>query len=75
MNNRSRLLDLLRKSKKFDENGFLFLRGPVTQAIFDDDTEYLLSPENLFMFLFGINEPNTYGMIQMNSGKTTILVD
>ena len=45
------------------------------QSIYDDDTEYLLSPENLFLYLFGICEPNVFGMIQLNNGNATIFVD
>ena len=73
--NRIKLLNLIKNSQKFDEKSIIFLKGPIEQKIYDDDTNYLISPENLFLYLFGISEPNTYGIIELNTGNATIFVD
>ena len=52
--NRQKLLELIRSSGKFDEKGIILLKGPVKQSIYDDDIEYDLSPENMFLYLFGV---------------------
>jgi Xaa-Pro dipeptidase len=72
--NRMKLLKMLKDSNKFDMNGIIFLKGPIEQNIYDDDTEYLISPENLFFYLFGISEPNTYATIELANGKTTVFL-
>ena len=66
---------MIKDSKKFESNGFLFLKGPICQHVYDDDTDYLISPENLFYYLFGINERNVWGFINLENGKSTIVVD
>lgn len=73
--NRSKFLELLKNSDKFEEKSLLFLKGPIEQKIYDDDTNYLVSPENLFLYLFGISEPNTYGLLELPTGNATIFVD
>ncbi len=70
--NRSKLINLIHGSKQFDDNGIILLKGPIEVSIYDDDTEYLVSPENLFLFLFGVAEPNTYGIIEHSNGTATL---
>lgn len=72
--NRVKLLKLIRESEKFDMDGVVLLKGPIEQSIYDDDTEYLVSPENLFYYLFGISEPNTYATIELSNGNTTVFL-
>ena len=72
--NRVKLLKLIRESEKFDMDGVVFLKGPIEQPIYDDDTEYLVSPENLFFYLFGISEPNTYATLELSNGKVTVFL-
>ena len=55
-------------------NGVIFLKGPIEQPIFDDDTEYLVSPENLFWYLFGISEPYTYAILELSTGRSTVFL-
>lgn len=55
-------------------NGVIFLKGPIEQPIYDDDTEYLVSPENLFWYLFGIKEPYTYAILELSTGKSIVFL-
>lgn len=72
--NRKRFLALLKDNKVVNTNSVLFLKGPIEQSIYDDDTEFRVVPENTFMHFFGIAEPNTYGVLNLETGKSTVFV-
>lgn len=71
--NRRRLLEAFKTSSNITK-GFLFFKGPIEQPVYDDDTEFLTIPEAHFTFLFGVMEPETYGLINIETGHTTLLV-
>jgi len=71
--NRQRLLDAFRAASNITQ-GFLFFKGPIEQPVYDDDNEFLTIPEAHFTFLFGVMEPETYGLINIATGRATLLV-
>lgn len=50
------------------------MKGPIEQPIYDDDTEFIPVPENLFLYLFGVAEPNTYGVLDFQTGNALLFV-
>lgn len=53
---------------------FLFLKGPIEEPIYDDDTTYPVVPENFFYYLTGCYEPNTYAVYDVMGGKIMLFV-
>ena len=71
--NRQRLLTAFRARTSVSK-GFLFFKGPIEQPVYDDDNEFLTIPEAHFSFLFGVGEPETFGLIDIETGRATLLV-
>lgn len=71
--NRARFVEALRGRLKLD-SGYVLLKGPVEQPVYDDDTEFLLTAEANFAYLFGVDEPETWGLIDLESGRSTLLL-
>jgi len=72
--NRTRFLDLLKTSPKFPSLGLIFLKGPVEVQRYDDDSSLGVNPEPFFFYLFGVTDPDTYAMIDLESGRSTLFV-
>ena len=72
--NRKRFLDIIKSAEKIDNKGLLFLKGPIEQPIYDDDMEFIPVPENLFLYLFGVAEPDTYGILDFQTGNALLFV-
>lgn len=71
--NRKRFVDALRHKLRLD-SGYVLLKGPIEQPVYDDDNEFLLTAESNFAYLFGIDEPETWGLIDLESGCSTLLL-
>lgn len=70
--NRARLLDAF-KPQLSSSNSCIFFKGGDTQRSHDDDCEqYAFCQENNFWWCFGIELPNLCGVIDVQSGKSTI---
>jgi Xaa-Pro dipeptidase len=52
----------------------MVFQGAPTQYRFDTDHEPLFRQESYFYYLFGINEPDCYGLIDPNTGRSVLLV-
>lgn len=56
------------------ENSAILLKGGNIIAKYDTDREYVFEQESNFRYLFGINQPDCYGMINLNDRKTILFV-
>ena len=54
--------------------GAVLLRGGVSATRNDTDHEELFRQESYFAHLFGVTEPDCWGIIELPSGRTTLLV-
>lgn len=73
--NRTRVIQRLLSTGVVPSESFILLCGPVMQSIYDDDMEFAVAPENTFYQLMGICEPDTYGLIDVQSNFATLFVD
>ena len=58
-----------------DRYKYLLLPGASEVSVYDEDCEYRLCQNSSFVYLFGVNEPDTYGLIEINTGKSILIVD
>lgn len=71
--NRERLVELLRKSGKFEGPTVLFLSGPRTLNRNDDDAPARVIFEPFFYYLFGVTEEtDVWGTIELATGKAVL---
>ncbi|CAG2163536.1 unnamed protein product, partial [Oppiella nova] len=71
--NRRRLLDRL-KEKNLGTNGVIVLQGGETQNMYCTDVEPVFRQESYFHWTFGVKEPDSYGAIDVNTGKSYLFV-
>eukprot|EP01087_Luapelamoeba_hula_P004108 TRINITY_DN14067_c0_g1_i1.p1 TRINITY_DN14067_c0_g1~~TRINITY_DN14067_c0_g1_i1.p1 ORF type:complete len:494 (+),score=81.22 TRINITY_DN14067_c0_g1_i1:60-1541(+) len=72
--NREKLVAELAKDGGVAPNSVVILRGAKQQTRFDTDHEPLMRQESNFHYLFGVTESGFYGVIDANTGKTTLFV-
>ena len=72
-NNRSKFTATFKKMSKLS-NSYLFLKGPVSYPIYDDDMEYPVVPENFFYYMTGCAEPNTYALYNVDTERIFLFV-
>lgn len=70
--NRERLLVRLRNKKV--SSGMIVLQGGESQTRHDTDHEPLFRQESFFAWAFGVAEPDFFGLIDIASGKTILLI-
>ena len=52
----------------------LFLKGPIKEPIYDDDMQYPVVPENLFYYLTGCYDPNTFAIYNVMEQRLFLFV-
>ena len=52
----------------------MLLRGGVSRTRDDTDHEELFRQESYFNYLFGVAEPDWWGMIELGSGRATLFM-
>lgn len=67
--NRDKLAQSMNTNK-----GAIVLQGGSNISIYDTDVNYLFRQESSFMYLFGINEPNCYGVIDLTNNLNTSIL-
>ena len=72
--NRQRLLATVQQNMKITDGDIALLKGPVIVPNFDDDAAYWIPPENLYYYLMGIQEPDTYAVFDLKTAKVTVFV-
>lgn len=50
------------------------LQGCLEVGVYEQDIEYSMRPESFFYYLFGLNENNTIGAINLSTGRSCILI-
>lgn len=68
--NRIRLRDRLKSVKNLPKNSFVVLQGGSDISVYDSDTNYLFRQEGYFQWAFGVHEPDFFGAIDVNTGKS-----
>ena len=54
--------------------GIVLLRGGVSRTRDDTDHEELFRQESYFNYLFGVAEPDWWGMVELSSGRATLFM-
>lgn len=72
--NRDRLLERLRKDPDVPSNGIVVLMGGMTANHYNTDVEPVFIQESYFHWTFGAREPDMFGAIDLQSGKSYLFV-
>lgn len=70
--NRERLCERLKNVKDVTKNAYVLLKGGESTTRFCSDHEPIFRQESYFHWAFGAEEPDFYGAIHVDSGKTTL---
>lgn len=54
--------------------GVVLLRGGISECRNDSDHEKIFRQESYYSYLFGVDEPDWWGMIELPSGRTTLFM-
>ncbi|XP_037960349.1 xaa-Pro dipeptidase-like [Teleopsis dalmanni] len=74
-NNRNKLASVLRESSGIRaKTSYVLLKGGKEVSFNDTDVNYPFRQESYFQYLFGVKEPNCYGVLHVESGKSTLFV-
>jgi len=73
--NRLKLIKEFKAAQPNSPSGSIFFfKGDILHPIHDGDTEQMPDQEANFWYLFGVEDPDLYGIIDIDSGKTTLFV-
>lgn len=67
--NRERLLTQIKV-----DGAVLLLPGVASLPIDDSDIDYPIQQESNFWYLFGVEEPDCYGLMELDTGKATVFI-
>ncbi|GFO47471.1 Xaa-pro dipeptidase [Plakobranchus ocellatus] len=70
--NRQRLCDRLKANGKISNGAIVLLQGGIEDTRNDTDHEPLFRQESYFHWTFGVEEPDFYGAIDVDSGKSIL---
>ncbi|BFZ20614.1 hypothetical protein BsWGS_23653 [Bradybaena similaris] len=70
--NRGRLCERLRGTGKVPAGAIVLLQGGVAETRNDSDHELLFRQESYFHWAFGVEEPDFYGAIEVDTGKSIL---
>uniref|UniRef100_A0A2K5N9M5 Xaa-Pro dipeptidase n=1 Tax=Cercocebus atys TaxID=9531 RepID=A0A2K5N9M5_CERAT len=72
--NRQRLCERLRKNPAVQAGSVVVLQGGEETQRYCTDTGVLFRQESFFHWAFGVTEPGCYGVIDVDTGKSTLFV-
>ncbi|KAM7059477.1 xaa-Pro dipeptidase isoform 1-T1 [Molossus nigricans] len=72
--NRRRLCERLRKNPAVQAGSVVLLQGGEETQRYCTDTGVLFRQESFFHWAFGVTEPSCYGVIDVDTGKSTLFV-
>ncbi|XP_061029268.1 xaa-Pro dipeptidase isoform X2 [Eubalaena glacialis] len=72
--NRRRLCERLRKNPAVQAGSFVVLQGGEETQRYCTDTGVLFRQESFFHWAFGVTEPGCYGMMDVDTGMSTLFV-
>jgi len=70
--NRDRLLNKLKQ--QVEPSSIVILKGGENVPHYSTDIDYLFIQDPYFYWLFGVTDPDYYGIIDIDSGKSTLLM-
>jgi Xaa-Pro dipeptidase len=70
--NRARLVKAMHAAGH--TRGVILMQGGSTKCQYDTDTELVFRQESYFNFLFGVKEPEWFGVIDLKDGTTTLFM-
>lgn len=72
--NRERTLKFVRDTAGTPSNSVLLLEGGKADTRHDTDHEPLFRQESWFHWMFGVKEPDCYGAVHVETGKSTLFI-
>ncbi|XP_037817170.1 xaa-Pro dipeptidase-like [Lucilia sericata] len=72
--NREKVCNALRESKAVEKGSFVLLEGGKDVSFNDTDINYNFRQESYFQYLFGVKEPDCYGVLNVESGESVLFV-
>ncbi|KAF6288760.1 peptidase D [Rhinolophus ferrumequinum] len=72
--NRRRLCERLRKNPAVQASSLVLLQGGEETQRYCTDTGVVFRQESFFHWAFGVTEPDCYGVIDVDTGKSTLFV-
>ncbi|XP_021925498.1 xaa-Pro dipeptidase isoform X3 [Zootermopsis nevadensis] len=72
--NRRRLCQRLTENASVPENAFILLQGGESLSLYDTDVEYVFRQEPYFHWMFGVKEPDFYGVVEVSTAKTMLFM-
>uniref|UniRef100_A0A8C0GFS4 Xaa-Pro dipeptidase n=1 Tax=Chelonoidis abingdonii TaxID=106734 RepID=A0A8C0GFS4_CHEAB len=72
--NRKRLCDRLRENKDVQKNAIVLMQGGEEAQRYCTDTGIVFRQESYFHWTFGVTEPDCYGAIDVDTGKSIVFV-
>ncbi|CAM5150991.1 unnamed protein product [Eretmochelys imbricata] len=72
--NRKRLCDRLRGNKDVQKNAIVLMQGGEEAQRYCTDTGIVFRQESYFHWTFGVTEPDCYGAIDVDTGKSILFV-
>jgi len=72
--NRERLVAAFAKSGSIPTNSYILLEGGKSETWYDSDSDRLFRQESFFQWAFGINEPDCYGAVHVDTGAAIVFV-
>ncbi|XP_053401005.1 xaa-Pro dipeptidase-like isoform X2 [Mercenaria mercenaria] len=70
--NRQRLCERLHKNNKVPKGAVILLQGGEADTRYCSDHEPLFRQESFFHWMFGVEEPDFYGAVEVDTGKTML---
>ncbi|KAI8120324.1 hypothetical protein FF38_13435 [Lucilia cuprina] len=72
--NREKVCNALRESQAVEKGSFVLLEGGKDVSFNDTDINYNFRQESYFQYLFGVKEPDCYGVLNVESGESVLFV-
>lgn len=72
--NREKVCQALAKLPDIPEHSFVLMEGGRAVNFNDTDVQYVFRQESFFQYLFGVKEPDCFGVLDIKSEKTTLFV-
>ena len=72
--NREKVLSALRENSAVEKGSFVLLEGGKEVSFNDTDTNLPFRQESYFQYLFGVKEPECFGVLNVDSGESVLFV-
>jgi len=72
--NRQRLISRFTRGGDIPKQSFILLEGGKSETLYDSDSDRLFRQESFFQWTFGVNEPDFYGAIEVDTGASILFI-